>query len=755
VSVGAQTKASGSTDSGVADGGGRGADRGSAAGMLFGRLTVLPVVVAVAWLLVGLPLLLLNRFTPVLMLVVCLPVMAALVFFALRMLPAQLEDALPFGRPGPARTPWWAVLGVVAVAVAFGVNQMIYHSQFIIITRDPASYIQFAAWISHHGSLPIPQENGAFGGTNGLLSFNSAAFYEVGRTIVPQFMAGLPMVLAAGFWIGGINTAVAMGPILGALAVLTFGGLVARLVGARWAPLACLALAVALPMQFTSRSTYSEPLAAILFLGGLCLVIDCLRAEGIAARVLAALGGLALGLTFVVRLDGASDILPVIPYCGLLVWRRRPQAWPMIGGFAIGVAYGIVDGVVLSMPYLQVNWTSVKPLMIISIVVAAATILITAAAVIIRRALSARTTRPPWLRLPRWLGEQWLGEQWLGKQWLGKQWLGTPGKWLPTVAGALPILAVIALAVRPYVQVVRAAGTPGFESTIAADQLAAGQPIDPGRLYYEISIDWVFWYIGVPAVIFGAIGAAILVRRALRGGLPAWTLPLLVFSWAIVSTLYRPAIAPDQPWASRRLVPAVLPGFILLAVWAVSWLSGWLREHQIARVARGAAMACCGAALVLPATITTFGLHVEQGGPVGVRLTADGLAMKRTYQDEILTVDRLCAALPAKASVIFLINGGSRAGNELVEVVRGMCNRPAAIWATSDVRPVANLIKGIERAGRQPVLMAGYANILKRWGGPIRHIVSLQTQEDGGTLTSPPTGTQPFNLSVWMSQPRR
>ncbi len=740
MSVGAQTKASGSPDSGVADGGGRGVDRGSAAGMLFGRLSVLPVVVAVAWLLVGLPLLLLDRFTPVLMLVVCLPVMAALVFFGLRLLPPQLEGALPFGRPGPARTPWWAVLGVIAVAVAFGVNQMIYHSQFIIITRDPASYIQFAAWIAHHGSLPIPQENGAFGGTNSLLSFNSPAFYEVGRTIVPQFMAGLPMVLAAGFWIGGVNAAVAMGPILGALAVLTFGGLVARLVGARWAPLACLVLALALPMQFTSRSTYSEPLAAILFLGGLCLVIDCLRAEGIAARVLAALGGLALGLTFVVRLDGASDILPVIPYCGLLVWRKRPQAWPMIGGFALGVAYGIVDGVVLSLPYLQVNWSSVKPLMIISIAVAAATILITAAAVMARRVLSARTSPPQW---PRPL------------QWLRAQWLGRPGKWLPTVAGALPILAVIALAVRPYVQVVRAAGTPAFESTIAADQLAAGQPIDPGRLYYEISIDWVFWYIGVPAVIFAAIGAAILVRRAIRGGIPAWTLPLLVFSWAIVSTLFRPAITPDQPWASRRLVPAVLPGFILLAVWAASWLSGWLREHQIARVARGAVVACCAAALVLPATVTTFGLHVEQGGPVGVRLTADGLAMKRTYQGEILTVDRLCAALPAKASVIFLIGGGSRAGNELVEVVRGMCNRPAAIWLSSNMRPVPNLIKGIERAGRRPVLMAGYANILKRWGGPLRHIVWLRTQEDGSTLTSPPTGTQPFNLTLWMSEPPR
>ena len=32
---------------------------------------------------------------------------------------------------------------------------------------------------------------------------------------------------------------------------------------------------------------------------------------------------------------------------------------------------------------------------------------------------------------------------------------------------------------------------------------------------------------------------------------------------------------PDQPWASRRLVPVVLPGLILCAMWAAAWLPGW------------------------------------------------------------------------------------------------------------------------------------------------------------------------------------
>ena len=66
--------------------------------------------------------------------------------------------------------------------------------------------------------------------------------------------------------------------------MLTFGGLAARLAGPRWAPLAALVLALSLPEQFTSRSTYSEPLAQILFLGGLCLVIDSLAADGAGGR---------------------------------------------------------------------------------------------------------------------------------------------------------------------------------------------------------------------------------------------------------------------------------------------------------------------------------------------------------------------------------------------------------------------------------------------------------------------------------------
>jgi hypothetical protein len=717
MSTGARTETSGPSAAGVAKGGGSTADP-DAAGRLLGRLSVLPALLVMAWLLVGLPLLLAGGFTPVLTLALSVPVAVVLVVIGLRWTPGRWPDAEPAPGPERARAPWWTVAGVVAVAIAFGVDQLIYHSQFIIVTRDPASYIQFANWIAHHGSLPIPQDRAAFGGTHHVLGFGSWAYYQVGSTVVPQFMAGLPMLLAPAFWAGGTGAAVAMGALFGAAAVLTFGGLAARLTGPRWAPLAALILALCLPEQFVSRSTFSEPVAQVLFLGGLCLVIDSLQGDGIGARVVAAIGGLALGLMLLVRIDGLSDILPLIPYCGILLIGRRRQALPLLGGLAVGAIYGLVDGLVLSRPYLSSIRSSLDPLALLFGVVTIATLL----AVALRRKKGLPKVR---------------------------------GNWLPNAVAVLSVVVVAGFALRPYVQTVRGKSIASVGSVIASFQRADHLPVDPDRLYYELSLHWVFWYIGVPAVVLATAGVALISRRCLRGQAPTWTLPLMIFAWAIVATLYRPAIFPDHPWASRRLVPAVLPGFIVLAVWAAGWLGGWLRRTGTAGVVHAGVMVCCVAALVLPAAVTTFGLKVASGGPAGIRLTANGLASARTYQGEIAAVDRLCAAIPRDAAVVFI--GGTNAGDAawLTQVVRGMCGVPAASIASQTPQTVEQVVRGIEQAGRRPVFLTGVPSRLVPYGGQIRMIMNLHTTQDENALTAPPTHTLPLDVTVWMSEPTR
>jgi len=706
MNAGAKTASTGPLTAGGADDS-QVTDRADVAGRLLARLSVVPVLLLMAWLLAGLPLLLVGHFTPTLMLVVWVPLAAALLVFGLRWIPDRCQGALPGPR---SSTPWWAVVAVVAVAAGFGIWQFAYHSQQIIVLRDPASYAQFGYWIAHHGSLPIPRDAAAFGGPQKWITFASPAFYKVGDGIVPQFMAGLPMVLSAGYWIRGIGAALATAPVLGACGVLTFGGLTARLVGPRWAPVAALVLALSLPEQFTSRSTYSEPLAQILFLGGLCLVTDSLDRDGAATRVIAALGGLALGLTVLARIDGLSDILPFVPICGLLLLARRRQAIPLIGGLALGTAYGIVDGLVLTRPYLASIKSSLEPL----VLVGSAAVVLTAVAV---AGLWGRGL--PKLR----------------------------GKWL-NLATVLPVVVIAGFALRPYLQTVRDITKPTSQAAVARYQRVNNLPIDPMRSYAEISLHWVFWYIGLPAVVLATFAAVLLTRKCLSGRMTTWTLPLVTFAWVIVACLYRPAIAPDQPWASRRLVPGVLPGFILLAVWGSGWLVVWLRQRGVSRVACAALACCCAVALLLPTAVTTFGIRVKHG-PAGSRLVAHGLAFKTTYRGEVAAVEKLCRAIPPGSSVVIvspLLSG------RWTEVVRGMCDVPAGRVNSGSAKNMAATIRGIRRAGRIPVLLGAWPMALEGYGTTVREIVNLQTHADISTLLKPPLTTQERSEIIWMTE---
>ena len=151
----------------------------------------------------------------------------------------------------------------------------------------------------------------------------------------------------------------------------------------------------------------------------------------------------------------------------------------------------------------------------------------------------------------------------------------------------LTVLVIIGFALRPYFQTVRGETNPATIGYVAELQKLAGLAIDGHRQYAEDSLYWVIWYLGVPAVILATLGLALLVRRGLKslltwrdsGAARIWALPLLITGWVVVSVLWRPGIIPDQPWASRRLVPMVLPGLILAAVWMAAWLKD--RGHQL------------------------------------------------------------------------------------------------------------------------------------------------------------------------------
>ena len=371
------------------------------------------------------------------------------------------------------------------------------------------------------------------------------------------------------------------------------------------------------------------------------------------------------------------------------------------------MVFGAIDGLVLSRPYLIYLKSSLVPLVLVSVVVVIATAL--AVTVLWHRGL------------PR-----------------------ANGRWLPNAAAMVPVVVVILFTVRAYLHRVSNNLLP---ATASSQQLASWS-----LRYFAISLRWVFWYIGIPAVALGTFAAAVLARRCLQGRASAWTLPLLVFGWTIVTVLYRPAIYPDQPWASRRLVPAVLPGFILLAVWGSNWLVGWVRTYGYNRAICGALASFCAAVLLVPPAVTTFGLKIRYGGPLGVRMVANGLAFKTTYSGEIAAVGRICAAIPRGSSVVII---GLRASHQLPQVIRGMCGDPVAGIAYPEVNSVRMVIHGIEQAGRRPVVLARTPAELAPYGDAVTQIMALRSKRDLPALAVPPLRTHGWNPTLWMTEPSR
>ncbi|QVQ54395.1 hypothetical protein J4H86_12370 [Spiractinospora alimapuensis] len=665
--------------------------------------TAVPVAALMAWLIVAFGLLLVGNFHPLLAALLGIPVIGIVVWFVCGAVPTLRRPA-----------PRWSIAAVGGIALASTVVQSVMRAEELVVRRDAGSYAQYTAWIAQHGSLPIPQGRELLAGDLPGLSYASLAFYQVGEEIWPQFLAGAPLVYAPGFWLGGLPGMLLVPPIVGGLSVLTFAGLTARLVGPAWAPLGALLLAVCLPQQWVTRATYSEPVAQLLMLGGLLLAHDAWRRyrdlppvdaatrrtprlpSGVAG--LAALAGLALGLAMVVRVDALRDLLPVLVFAGIALAVGQRPAFPLLTGLILGAGAGFAAAYVLSRPYIDYLADSYVPQLVVSAIVVFLTLI---------GALALRRFGPP----PR-------------------------PDWLPTLAPALVCAVALGLAARPLFVTQRGHGSEVTDNYVAWVQEQEGVPIDPSRTYEEASLEWVGWYLGVATVIFAVLGAGVLARRVLLPAhhpeaAPEWILPLMVLLWGTALVLLRPAITPDHPWASRRLVVVVLPAVVLLAVWAVAWLSRRLRERSLRR---GVMVGVSAAGLLLP-TVATSQVMFTYRGDAGT----------------VEQVDHLCDALPQDASV--LIPDASTMNN-FGQLIRGMCGVPTALMDEPDRALFVAATTGIRDRDRVPVLISGeLEDMLPYLVGESWPDVAftLNTEQDPSTLTHPPDGPWRFTSTLYIA----
>lgn len=746
-------------------------------GWAFAAVTVAPALLAIAWLVPGTGMLLAGRLLAVPMTIIFVPLALALCYFAMRRLPVSWPRA--WGRDAGRRrpdVPLGAVLAMVVIAAGFGVWQALLRSEQVFVVSDPGVYLQYGYWIAAHGTVRIPESAAAFGGSAGV-DFATTGFTVSGSSVTPAYLPGLPLVLAGGTWLGGLGGALLMPAVLGGCAVLSFAGLAGRLCGTWWGVAAELVLAVSLPQVYVSRTPFSEPLVQVLLFGGLCLFIDSLVVrrrglDGLGGPALAGLGGLALGLTVLASIGSLGVLLPVFPVLAVLFVARRPQAGPFGAGLIGGIGAGLATALVLARPYLASVSAQLHLIGLCAAGFGAATALIAplafpGAAARMRRVCGSRP-----------------GVHWFKRK---KILLPSPRAVLTGLAIAAPVLILAGLALRPYLQTVRGQTDPAMIRQVASLQRLERLPVDGTRQYYETSLYWVLWYLGVPAILLACAGAAVLGQRLVRAVLEPrsvvspdgaldepdgdsilgltgeavwlWVLPFVIICWSVVTVLWDPAVVPWQPLGSHRLVPVVLPGLLLFAVWVSSRLASRATLFGASRAAVTLVGICCVLALTIPPLVTTLNPGLAARPSVGryssaaakfvSRVRLGGAGASATYGGSVAAASSLCAAIGQSASVLFV---NEQTGALYAPVVRSLCGQPAAsmVPGASSPAALAAAVNSIEQVGRRPVLIGPTRSSVALPGLVAKQVFSLQTSGDAEVLAGPPAGNWPVTYSVWL-----
>jgi hypothetical protein len=635
------------------------------------------------------------------------------------------------------------------------------------------------------------------------LSFASPGFLAHGAQLLPGYMAGLPLIIAGGIWAAGVTGGLLMAPLLGGCAILSVAGLAGRLAGPRWAPAAAVVLAVALPEQYVSRTTLSEPLVEILLFGGLCLVLDSLAVrrsprgsrgsatagdrgadpadaqdsqptvvlgDGPAdvlgdgpsdvlnlgsardhdsgspwqAMTLAGFGGLALGLTVLADIGSIDLLLPLFPFLAILFVARRRQALPMAFGLLVGIGCGVAEGSKLAKPYLSSLSPQLHDIGLAAVGFGVLTALIAPLAFPGVRNWARKVVH--W-RFPL-----------MGLSGVTHR-VPVLATILEGLVVLLPAATLIGFTLRPSVQVTHGTTDPYTIGYVAALQKLANVTVNGHQQYYEQSLNWVIWYIGVPAVLLACIGAMLIGRRCLRAllrwrgsdpGAQLWALPLMIFGCSIVTVLWDPAIFPDQPWASQRLVPVVLPGIVCLAVWVCSRVLLRASDLGASRVASVVVAGCSVLAIGLPAAVTTFDPGYVGSTSASRHLAVRGMALQKTYAGSSYAVSKLCSAIGPSSSVIIV---DPATADWFSQVVRGMCDTPTARMDGASPAAVEQVVSMIEHAGRRPVLLGSTSSSVDLIGAVPKHILNLHTLQDAQALTGPPASPWQMTYSVWMASP--
>lgn len=547
------------------------------------------------------------------------------------------------------------------VAVAFigvwAVFNLYYAAQNIFVYRDPGAYTVTGAGLIDNNNIKMTADT-VFGAHPDIRG-DSAGFYEFDDGSGRVYPHGQHLLASFLGLAGRIDDRAIfhLNVIFGAFALLAVYGFARLILRPIYAIFAIVCLGLTLPMLYFSRDNYTEPLALLFTFGSLSLLWAAQKYKQTSMYFIA---GLTAGAGLLTRIDAYIGIAGMIAAVGitLALTKRKNDRRKNIFQAATLMLGIVIAGLVswLDLTKLSSYYYDDHRLMILAEIAMIAALLVGGAflcAFLWKTKLLSRVSE-------------------------------TFKVWAPKLVVVAALVIVIVLALRPLwgpstEGYIIEEGGGGVQTTVVYDSSLA----DTGDGYSpESVVTWVVWYLGPVAALFGLVGFLLILSRSLRRDrllLPA----VFVFSATALVFFVSPSITPDQVWASRRLLPVVLPFLIIAAFYGLTWL---FDKAKTKRFIVNVVMAVTVAVVTLsPLLVSHKFLTTREGVP--------------QYQQ----MKSVCTALPGGAAVLWI----GAMSEMAVQSTRAFCKVPSEGFksqSSPDVTTLAGAAKSARDNGFVPVV---------------------------------------------------
>jgi hypothetical protein len=583
-----------------------------------------------------------------------------------------------------ARSPLTALhvavlMAIVVTSSAFAVAN---HAELVLTGRDGATYTTTARFLIDGDDLLPQAVEEPFSGLSDL-EFQAPGFVvrDDGR-FWQQFLHASPALYATLGELFGPRAIFVANPLISGLGLISLFAVTRRFLTNGWSLVAVAALAATLPFVYFSRATFSETLSLTFGALGLAYAVDSFTV-GRGERT----AGLFLGATALVRVDGWTAGLALVAV-GVVTailggeTRALRRAWT---SFAIIASLGLLDIALFAPQYASILGMRMVGLVGVTVLGAAL--------------------------MPLPLGKV--------RRFLPRSPIRT-GVWANLGAITVAAVGLFALWIRPVTM-------EGHGPTygLASIQQTEGLAVEATRSYSELSLQWMSWYVGVATVLLAIAALAVIVHRAIDRH--SWDVPsaLALAFFAVPAAIYlaQPSVNPDHIWATRRFLPVILPGLIILATWMVSQAS-----KRASGPGRGLTAAAGVAAILIP--------------PIPVTAPFMGTA---EWGGAMAAIEDTCDNVPAGSAVLFL-------DTDPDVPLSYVFGPPLRAWCGVSVAGTAHLSDSQRRdlihSGAGVVVVSVEPTLV---GPAAEPFFTLETSAYEHTLSHAPEGTERILQELWMA----